>query len=204
MLTAITNARIFNGERVIEEHTVIIKDEVILSVGGDIPHEAKILNAAGAFLMPGLIDSHVHTDIKGLRDALLFGVTTEMEMMGRWSANERKKIAKRHDVADIRSPGMGVTPTGGHPTQYMKSSSNLLIRFFHRYPFVSTPEEAVTFVRKQVAKGADYVKIFIEDGTTIGYPGLPVVSDEVLHASVNEAHRLGMMAIVHATTLEGA
>jgi len=40
--------------------------------------------------------------------------------MGRWSFKERKEIAERHDVADIRSAGMGVTPPGGHPSQYME------------------------------------------------------------------------------------
>ena len=124
-------------------------------------------------------------------------------MMGRWSFRERKEVAERHDLADIRSAGMGVTPPGGHPSQYMKSSSNLLLRFFFRYPFVSTPEEAIKFVNKQVANGADYIKIFIEDGTTIGFPGLKVTSNEILLASVKEAHRLGKMAIAHVTTVEG-
>jgi len=123
--------------------------------------------------------------------------------MGRWSFRERKEVAERHDLADIRSAGMGVTPPGGHPSQYMKSSSNLLLRFFFRYPFVSTPEEAIKFVNKQVANGADYIKIFIEDGTTIGFPGLKVTSNEILLASVKEAHRLGKMAIAHVTTVEG-
>jgi imidazolonepropionase-like amidohydrolase len=85
----------------------------------------------------------------------------------------------------------------------MKSSSNLLVRFFFRFPFVSTPDEAVKFVDKQVADGSDYIKIFIEDGTTVGFPGLRVTSNETLLASVNEAHRLGKMAIAHVTTVEG-
>ena len=203
MITAITNARIFNGEQIIQDHTVVIKGDIIQSVGGDIPAEATIIDANNATLMPGLIDSHVHTDIDGLHTALKFGVTTELEMMGRWSFNQRKKIAKRHDVADFRSSGMGVTPPGGHPSQYMKSSNNLLIKLFFRYPFVSTPDEAVKFVKKQVDNGADYIKIFIEEGTTVGFPGLRVVSNEVLLATVKEAHHLGKMAIAHVTSFDG-
>jgi imidazolonepropionase-like amidohydrolase len=203
MITAITNARIFDGESVIEDKIVLIDGGHINNVGGVVPPGATVIDAHNATLMPGLIDAHVHTDINGLHDALLFGITTELEMMGRWSFRERKEIAGRYDVADIRSAGMGVTPPGGHPSQYMKSSSNLLLRFFFRYPFVSTPEEAVKFVNKQVANGSDYIKIFIEDGTTIGFPGLKVTSNEILHAAVNEAHRLGKMAIAHVTTVEG-
>jgi imidazolonepropionase-like amidohydrolase len=204
MVTAIKNANIFDGERIIDEKLILIEGERIISVGGVVPEGATIIDANHATLMPGLIDSHVHTDIGGLHDALLFGVTTELEMNGKWSSNQRKKIAKRHDVADFRSPGMGVTPPGGHPSQYMKSSNNLLIKLFFRYPFVSTPDEAVKFVNKQVANGADYIKIFIEEGTTVGFPGLTVLSNDTLNVAVNEAHHLGKMAIAHITTFEGA
>ena len=203
MVTAIINARIFDGERILDARTVVIKHTTICGVGDAAPCGASIVDACGATLMPGLIDAHVHTDLDGLHDALLFGVTTELEMMGRWTPNERRKIAMRDDIADLRSPGMGVTPPSGHPSQYIKSSSNLLLRFFFRYPFVSTADEAVKFVGKQVAKGADYIKIFIEDGSMVGFPGLRETSSEVLLATVNEAHRLGKMAIAHVTTVEG-
>jgi imidazolonepropionase-like amidohydrolase len=202
-LTAITNAHIFDGERTIDAQIVVLDGAHIQDVGGVVPAGAAVVDAHWATLMPGLIDAHVHTDIDGLRDALLFGVTTELEMMGHWSARERRKIAERPDVADIRSAGMGVTPPGGHPSQYMKSSSNLLLRFFFRYPFVASPEEAVSFVRNQVANGSDFIKIFLEDGTTIGFPGLPVTNNETLLAAVDEAHHLGRMAIAHVTTVEG-
>ena len=205
-LTAISNAKIFDGENKIDAKTVVFNGECIQAVGAEIPEGATIIDAEGKTLLPGLIDSHVHTDMEGLRDALKFGVTTELEMMGHWSARKRKEISRRHDVADVRSPGMGVTPTGGHPTQYMKSSSSLALRFlqlFYRFPFVKNSEEAVKFVAKQVQGGADYVKIFIEDGSCVGYPGLPVLDDETLCAAIGEAHRLNRLTIVHATTAEG-
>jgi len=204
MITALKNVHIFDGENIIDDKLILIEGERILSIGGVIPTGAIVIDGNNATLMPGLIDSHVHTDIDGLHDALLFGVTTELEMNGKWSSNQRKKIAKRHDVADFRSPGMGVTPHGGHPSQYMKLSNNLFIKLFFRYPFVSTPDEAIKFVNKQVTNGADYIKIFIEEGTTVGFPGLTVISNNTLLAAVKEAHRLGKMAIAHVTTFEGA
>ncbi len=203
MITAIINARIFDGVRIIDDATVVINGGNIQSVGGEVPSGATVIDGHSATLMPGLIDSHVHTDMHGLRDALLFGVTTELEMNGHWTTKKRKEIAERSDVADLRSSGMGLTPPGGHPTEYMSSSNNLLIRLFYRYPCVSTPDEAVKFVDKQIADGADYIKIFIEDGTCIGFPGLPVLDDEILGAAVKEAHRNGRLAIAHVTTAEG-
>ena len=177
-------------------------------MGGDVPAGkgptgATVIDGHGATLMPGLIDSHVHTDMDGLRDALSFGVSTELEMNGHWTAKKRKEIAERRDIADLRSSGMGLTPPGGHPTEYMSPSNNLLIRLFYRYPTVSTLYESVKFVDKQIAEGADYIKIFIEDGTCIGFPGLPVLNDEILNAAVEEAHLNGKMVIAHVTTAEG-
>ncbi|TGK03205.1 amidohydrolase family protein [Leptospira langatensis] len=200
---AITNANIFDGEELIQARTVVIKGNQVQSIGGNIPEGAKILDAKGGMLLPGLIDSHVHTDIDGLRDALLFGVTTELEMTGQWMFWERWQIANRNDIADMRSAGMGITPPGGHPTQYIQLSSNWFLKLFYRYPFVSTPEEAIQFVDKQVKEGSDFIKIIIEDGNTVGTPGLPVLDDATLVASVNEAHHLGKMAIAHVTSVQG-
>lgn len=200
---AIINAKIFDGENVIRETILVLKGRHIRTIGGEIPPNAIIVDAQGGTLMPGLIDSHVHTDRDGLRDALLFGVTTELEMTGRWTPGERKEVAERTDVADVRSAGMGITPPGGHPSQYMALSNNLLIKIFFRYPFVSSPEEAVRFVDQQIADGSDYIKIIIEDGSTVGTPGLPVTKDETIRAAVQAAHRHGKLAIAHVTTVEG-
>lgn len=45
MITAITNARIFDGEKVIGAETVLIEGEKIISVGGEIPEDATIIDA---------------------------------------------------------------------------------------------------------------------------------------------------------------
>jgi len=99
----------------------------------------------------------------------------------------------------VRSPGMGITPPGGHPTEYMPDSDDERMRNY-AFPFVSTPDEAARHIAALVAEGADYIKIFMEDGTALGIPGLPVLSNETLLAAVREAHRYGKMAIAHTTT----
>ena len=202
--TAIINARIFDGERLIDDTVVIIKGAAIYAVGGEIPADAVVFDAKGAALLPGLIDSHVHTDMDGLGDALKFGVTTELEMNGSWTDGQRKKITTRNDIADLRSSGMAITPKGGHPTQYMSESNNLLLRLFYRYPFVNTPDEAVKFVNKQIDGGSDYIKILIENGNYIGYPGLPLLDGDTMKAAVDEAHRHNKLVIAHVTTAETA
>jgi imidazolonepropionase-like amidohydrolase len=202
MITAITNTRIFDGVQIIKDHIVVIDGTHIGAIGGEVPAGATVIEAHGATLMPGLIDSHVHTDMDGLRDALLFGVTTELEMMGYWTPEERKEVAERDDISDVRSPGMGITPPGGHPTEYGMPHGGEVDMSDFSFPFVSTPDEAAKFVAARIAEGADYIKIFIEDGSCLGFPGLPVLNDETLLAAVKEAHRLDKMAIAHVTILK--
>ena len=92
-LRCITDAKIFDGDCVIGDKTVVIRGAIIQAVGGSVPSGATVVDGRGATLMPGSIDSHVDTDSHGLHDALLFGVTTELEMNGHWTAKKRKEIA---------------------------------------------------------------------------------------------------------------
>lgn len=103
------------AEKIIENATVVIKDKKILSINGLIPKDAKIINGKNKWLIPGLIDMHVHnlTDVsfnpnyptKGAtafintQDFMLLyvanGVTTVFELSGRPEHfGERNEIIK--------------------------------------------------------------------------------------------------------------
>lgn len=119
MVTAITNARVFDGERVRAETTVLLDGTRIAAIGGEPPAGADVVDASGATLMPGLIDSHVHTSEDGLALALRFGVTTELEMQGMYTKSFREHVLGDDSVADVRSSGFGITPPGGHPSELL-------------------------------------------------------------------------------------
>lgn len=227
MITAIINARVFDGETVLDENTVVIEDQTVLSVGGEVPAEADIIDAKGATLLPGLIDSHVHTKIPQLQLALKFGVTTELEMMGHWTPEQRKEVTERDDIADLRTADFGMTVPGGHPSELhgprrggggpppgqgspksgppgQGTPGQGAAGHGHRHdikaPFANSPEEAIKFVAARVASGADYIKIMIEEGTVLKAPGLPMMSDETVKTAVKEAHNHGKLAIAHVLT----
>ncbi|TQR34047.1 amidohydrolase family protein [Brevibacillus brevis] len=222
-VTAITNVRIFDGNQMIAPRHVVMKGESIISVGGDIPADATIIDGENATLMPGLIDAHVHTSIGGLRDALKFGVTTELEMNGDFTKRGREiQLKNVNGVADVRSAGTAITAPGGHPDELLPDGDEIpefvlkeleklseedreamLTAYAHDHeeiPQVTTVEEAIRHVHTQVENGADYIKIMIEEGTVMGAPGLPVLSDEILKTAVTEAHKLNKLVIAHVLT----
>jgi imidazolonepropionase-like amidohydrolase len=208
MSTAITNARVFDGERVLEETTVVIDGARIAAVGGEAPAGAEIVDARGATLLPGLIDAHVHTAEEALAVALRFGVTTELEMQGTNTRDKRAHLAENDTVADVRSSGFGITPPGGHPSELMPKGFRPGgppaddKRVMPLMPFSTTPAEAVGFIPQLVASGSDYIKFMVDDGSVEGHPGLPMLDQATLSAGVAEAHRHGMLTIAHALTIE--
>ncbi|OXL85736.1 imidazolonepropionase [Paenibacillus sp. SSG-1] len=222
-VTAIINARIFDGEQVIEARNVLIQGETIIAVGTDVPEDAVIVDANHATLLPGLIDAHVHTSIGGLRDAVKFGVTTELEMNGDFTERGRAiQLKNVEGAADVRSAGTAITAPGGHPDELLPDGDDIpefvlkeleklskedreamLAAYAHDHeevPQVTTVEEAIKHVHTQVENGADYIKIMIEEGTVMGAPGLPVLSDEILKAAVEEAHKFDKIVIAHVLT----
>jgi imidazolonepropionase-like amidohydrolase len=215
MSTAITNVRIFDGERVIREDILLIDGPTIVGVGGAAPADAEVIDARGATLLPGLIDSHVHTSPEFLALALRFGVTTELEMQGLWTRDNRGDIESNDMLADVRSAGFGITPPGGHPSELFPEDDRpgaendedaadapLEDRPEVFMPFCSTPDEARAALPRLVAGGADYIKFMVDDGTVEGAPGLPMLDQATLNAGVTEAHRLGMLTVAHTLTLD--
>lgn len=218
MQTAIMNARVFDGERILDATTVVIESRSIVDVGGGVPSDARVIDAEGGALLPGLIDSHVHTSVEGLELALSFGVTTELEMQGMFTRDNRARITDDDRLADVRSAGFGITPPGGHPSELMggdhgeegdeapwadaddADGANAWQDIV--MPFATTPEEAVAFIPRLAATGSDYIKFMIDDGTVEGAPGLPLLGGDIVVAGVTEAHRLHLLTVAHTLTVD--
>ncbi|MGI5174871.1 amidohydrolase family protein [Dactylosporangium sp. CA-152071] len=214
MVTAITNARVFDGEKVLESATVVIDGTRIAAVGGEPPAAAEIVDASGATLLPGLIDAHTHSSDAALALALRFGVTTELEMQGMNTRPHRSRIVGDDTLADVRSAGFGITPPGGHPSELFPddfdfgpgpggddqhSGHDGPVPLM---PFATTPEEAAGFIPQLIAAGSDYIKFMVDDGSVEGHPGLPMLDQATLNAGVAEARRHGMLTLAHALTVD--
>ncbi|WP_336157602.1 amidohydrolase family protein [Amycolatopsis sp. VC5-11] len=204
-LTAIANARVFDGEKSLGVQTVVLDGTRIVQVGGEIPAGSETVDGTGATLLPGLVDAHVHSAPGSLTLALRFGVTTELEMQGMNTRENRTHITGDDTVADVRSAGFGITPPGGHPSELMPEGFRPkwdLPPVMPLMPFSTTPEEAAAFVPQLLARGSDFIKFMIDDGSVEGHPGLPCLDQATVNAGVAEAKKYGALTVAHALTVD--
>ena len=78
----IRNVRVFDGEKLLPAADASVENGFIRAIGKDlkVATGTKEVDGAGDTLLPGLIDSHDHAWGDVLKQALIFGVTTELDM----------------------------------------------------------------------------------------------------------------------------
>jgi hypothetical protein len=156
------------------------------------PAGVTVVEGSGRTLLPGLIDAHTHSWGSARRDALRFGVTTELDMFSDWhqiaaARRERESLAPTA-IADLWSAGTLATVPHGHGTEYGMP-----------IPTLTTPAEAPAFVAARFAEGSDYLKIILEDGSAYGQH-LPTLDAATVQALVAAAHADHKMAMAHVAT----
>lgn len=173
-------------ERVIENQTVIVRNSRIAEIGDarkvKIPKDAVRVEAAGKYLIPGLVDMHTHLLSDGpeypdriapdeLRVMVANGVTTVRFMIG---TPELLALRARSAKGEIDAPTIFVAS----PHLTGREQGNNFV--------VKTQEEAREAIRKSKAAGYDFIKI-----TTF-------VEASVYEAAIDEAARQGIRVVGHA------
>ena len=194
----VRNATVFDGERRLAKTDVLVQDGRISAVGASlkVPVGVSEIDGRGKTLLPGLIDAHTHTWGSAGRDALRFGVTTELDMFmdarGLPAAHAQREGHGQGGSADLWSAGVLATAPGGHGTEYG-----------FKIPTLTKPSEAEAFVAERKADGSDYLKIVIEDGEAFGHP-MPTLDAATVAALVKAAKARNMMSVAHVATQSGA
>lgn len=136
-------------ERTLTSQTVIIEGTRIARLGRagsvTIPAGARVIDGRGKYLVPGLVDNHVHlaSNPESEQQALLKlflvnGVTTVLNMRG-----TPQILALREAVAAGRVLGPRIYSVGPYVNE----------------PFVTTPDEVERAVEDQKRAGYDFVKL---------------------------------------------
>lgn len=176
-----------------------------------------VIDARDSFLVPGLIDSHVHLMMPGdgmkgeevvstmsqgeiqlvagrnAAQALSMGVTTLRDCGGIADVTFSLKSAIEKGLVagpDLLVCGSPITSTGGH-IHYMGGEAD-------------GEEEICRLVRRQRKRGSDFVKIVATGGGTRGVvvKGMNLTLSEI-NCAVEEAHRLHLKATAHVNSTEG-
>jgi imidazolonepropionase-like amidohydrolase len=200
----------------VHDVVVVVEGEVIAEVvagpAAPVLDRASVVDASAATLLPGLVDSHVHLTFRGSPDvaadmtgasdvalalravanaqsALVRGVTTlaDCGARGRTVIEVRDAIGRREVMGPrILAAGAPITTTGGH-CAWLGACAEL-------------PDDVIREARRQVAAGADFLKIMLTGGnlTPGSNPYMMQYPEEALKAAAAEARRLAKPLVVHA------
>ena len=225
MSLLIQGANIFDGRAVLpglwDVQITGDKIEQILSSreSGYTGFEGEIIEAKGAWLIPGLIDLHVHLTWNGGKDpATDISISGKEENLLETVANTLRYLP--HGITSVRDLGspddasiyVGKATAGGQLTgpRIFTSGKSLIMTGghdpFHGLP-VDGPWEALKGVRTQVAKGAQVIKISATGGvygreTGEGVDDTELRQDE-LDMIIQEAHRRNVPVTAHAIGEKG-
>lgn len=216
--------------QMLKERGVLFRDGQILSVIAtrdlgkvDADH---VFDCANKFIIPGLINCHVHSmmpgaalidlplllsvkrqTVRNMEECPIHGVTTVRDASG--IAGLLNDIAEMIEGLEILGPrvvscGPSLKPRGGYPEFNRKVPGFVSNKYGDTCLYVDDPESAREAVRCAVGQGARFIKLFFDDRSLFyGHKKLPVIGDEAVSAIIDEAHRLGRRVSVHQSQLEG-
>lgn len=220
------------GNAIQQNVDVIIQDHRFKTIGQNLNHaNHEIIDGTDKYLLPGMIDSHVHImeEMRPLADKLATpfsytfyraidhlkrtvdcGITTVRDALG---ADQGIKEAVQNGL--ILGPRMQIsvnalTITGGHGDKLTKSGITMP-SFIEDYPGLPTGicdgvEEVRKKAREMLRAGADVIKVHATGGVTspTDHPDFTQFSIEELKVMVEEAQFRGNRKVMaHAQGLQG-
>lgn len=209
--TLIRGARVFDGTGAPAlVANVLMRGDRIVAVGSGVkaPRGARVVDARGLTLIPGLHDLHTHLrspafdapdDLgKAYAAHLVNGVTTVVD----FSVTDEMLEPIREMTASgaVSAPNLELAirfgVPGGHGTEYGWG------RGFTKQ--AATPRAARLAMGKALAYRPDVIKVFADGWRYDRDPDLGSMNRPTLAAIVADAHAAGVPVITHTVTLEGA
>jgi imidazolonepropionase-like amidohydrolase len=180
----ITNSRVFDGKKMAEMEKVVIENGVI----SDKAIGEVVVDGGGGTLLPGFIDSHLHLyEQKNLQELCRYGVTTAFDMANR-SSEFVNSIRNLSGLTDIRSCCYPAFAEGSVLAVKMNFPASVNIK---------SVIDSERFVMEQIAAGADYIKIILEDKGINDGVAFP---QDILVSLIENAHKNGKKAIAHVAS----
>ena len=210
---------------------VLVRGETIVAVGPSlpVPADARAVDLPGATLMPGMIEGHGHLflhpydeaswddqvlheslalrtarAVANARATLLAGFTSARDLGTEGAGYADVGLKAAIDEGIVEGPRLAVAtraivalgaygPKGFEPGVAIPQGAEE----------VSGPEQMVAAVRRQIAAGADWIKLYADYRWRAGEESRATLSLDEMRAAVAAAHDAGRPVAVHASTAEG-
>ena len=175
--------------------TIIVRAGRVVRIapqGTTPPADARVVDLAGQFVVPGFVNAHAHiSDVQGLKPR---AYTDE---------NARRQLAlyARYGITTVLSLGGEQTPAFAlRDSQNDPTLDRARIFLSGEIVTARTPEEARQVVARVAATKPDIIKIRVDDnlGSTTKMP------PEVYRAVIDESHKLGLRVAAHIFYLDDA
>jgi imidazolonepropionase-like amidohydrolase len=184
----------------VEGLTVVVEDGRIVSIGSGEPRAGgRTIDLAGRYLVPGLIDAHVHiADLGAARRALHSGVTTARSMGTSFFADVGLRELARAGALEgpeILAAGYHVRP---QPAEQLFLDAPELADLLGTEIKGAEPIRRVA--RVMLDHGVDFIKVNATEraGLPETDPRKPFYDEAELTALVSEAARAGVPVAAHA------
>ncbi len=213
------------GKAIRTQQTIKIIGGEIISISSGYSQEngAHIIDLKDKFVLPGLIDSHVHLSMEWSPEIRLDGVTkrpgdiaydalsnarktlmagfTSVQDVGGPEAIFSLRDAVNAGVVDgprIRASGPSLSPTGGHGDTHGYTTE--ILELLHSPTICNGVDDCRRATRAAIKSGADVIKITATGGVlsnTSAGTGQQFFNDE-LEAIVESAAKMGRKVTAHA------
>ena len=235
MKCALTNMHLLSGREDMKPQdglAVLVDGEKIVDIVAEsaVPAEYEKKDLGGRYLMPGLINLHVHIPGNGKPSKKPMDAKKSVKMMTSCGlARKLVEIMYRKYANTALLSGVTTIRTVGGLENYDSKlrdkirqgkvqgprilASNMAVSVPGGHMAGSlayeatTAEEAAAFVRKIAEDKPDLIKLMITGGVLDaeqkGEPGVLRMQPELVKAACDEAHRLGLQVAAHVESPEG-
>lgn len=223
MKTILTHLTLFDGtgREPVRDAAVVLDGEKIAYAGPSskltAPQPALTLDLRGGFVMPGLIDAHVHLALSGEPDGHFSGSDGEAALVILKNA-QRNLAAGFTSVRDLGGwnelefavrrtiqQGLFAGPRLCLAGRFISITESGVDYYRGMYAVANGPTAMLAAVREQIKNGADLIKLGVTGAVLVedGVPGATHLNPDEIAIAVAEAAKFGRRVAAHAHGADG-